>query len=196
MGNQNTNALNSKNEDLQEENEKSSRKIERKNGLFIGGAMIGITLFLSATDAFTNRNVLLSIVTLLFVFSFLSIFQKKKYFGIGGFRDSFTAGFKTTVIGALALGIWMYIYLTFFGQDFLVEWMAKEEASIMTHVDELEGVKTFTEKQIAEGIQNMKDHLQPRSLAIKLGFFTIILGAITSLVTTTISELIWMKNDK
>ncbi|MGB1294618.1 MAG: DUF4199 domain-containing protein [Flavobacteriales bacterium] len=197
MGQQNTSTLQSTEEDNSQDNtEKKNNKIERKNGLFIGGAMVGITLFLSATDAFTNRNVLISIVALLFVFSFLSIYQKRKFYGIGGFRDAFTAGFKTTVIGALALGIWMFIFLTFFGQEFLEGWMAREEASILTQVKELEGVQTFTEKQISEGIQNMKDHLKPRSLAIKLGFFTIILGAITSLVTTTINELIWMKNDK
>lgn len=175
----------------------NKNKIELKNGLFFGASIIGITLLLNGLNKFENSNMLISIACLLLIFSFISIFQGKKYLGNKSFRDSFSAGFKTTVIGALVLGIWTFIFFTFIGDTILVDWIKKEELSILEATAKENAVNiTYTETQIKEGIENMKNHLTPGSLGLKLGFFTIILGAITSLVTTTISELIWMKNAK
>ncbi len=172
-------------------------KVALKNGLFLGASIIGITFALKALNKFENSTVIIALTSLLFIFSFLSIIQGKKYLGNKSFRDSFSTGFKTTVFGAIILGVWTYIFFTFIDTDILSTYIIKEETSIIENAakENIKEIK-YTPEQIESGITQMKQFMAPKSLGLKIGFFTIILGAITSLVTTTLSELIWMRNAK
>lgn len=172
-------------------------KIALKNGMFLGASIIGVTLALNELDSFNNKTTLITFSALLFVFSFLSIIQGKKYLNNKSFRDSFSTGFKTTVFGAVVVGIWTFIFFNFIDDHILIDYIAQEEKSIIEKaaLENKEEIK-FTQEQIQTGINQMKQFMAPKSLGIKIGFFTIILGAITSLVTTTLSELIWMRNAK
>lgn len=176
---------------------KNKNKVALKNGLFLGATIIGVTFALKALNKFENSTVLMTLTSLLFIFSYISIIQGKKYLGNESFRDSFSTGFKTTVFGAVIVGIWTYIFFNFIDTEILSTYIAQEEASIIENAakENIKEVK-HTQEQIESGISQMKQFMAPKSLGIKIGFFTIILGAITSLVTTTLSELIWMRNAK
>ncbi len=176
---------------------KNKNKVALKNGMFLGASIIGVTLALKALNKFDNGTILLVFSALFFLFSFIAIIQGKKHLGNKSFRDSFSTGFKTTVFGALIVGIWTYIFFTFIDPDLLTEIRDNEIDVIIKDiaVKRKEGIE-FTQEQIDKGIAQMKQFMSPQSLGVKIGFFTIILGAITSLVTTTLSELIWMRNAK
>jgi len=176
---------------------KNKNKIALKNGLFLGIAIIGASYALQAIDKFENGPVLLVFSSLLFSFSYLSILQGKKYYDNKSFRDSFSMGFKTTVISAVLVGVSTYIFFTFIDNQLLQNLIEQQKASILETTSQLKDDGTsFNEKEIQSIIDNMEQFLSPKSLGLKIGFFTIILGAITSLVTTTLSELIWMRNAK
>lgn len=176
---------------------REKNKIPLKNGIFLGASIIGVSYALKALDKFDNSTVLITFSALLFLFSFLSIIQGKKYLGNTTFRDSFSTGFKTTVFAALLVGISTYVFFAFIDPESLNEIIAREEAAIIkaTANGDANGMP-YSEKKIQESISQMKQFMAPKSLGFKIGFFTIILGAITSLVTTTLSELILMKNAK
>lgn len=176
---------------------KNKNKVSLKNGLFLGAAIVGATYALKALDKFDNGSVLITFSALLFLFSYLSIIQGKKYLGNTSFRDSFSTGFKTTVFAAILVGVSTYIFFTYIDHSILLDYIAKEEASIVEKAAKGDESGTpYTQEQIQSGITQMKQFMAPKSLGLKIGFFTIILGAITSLVTTTLSELIWMRNAK
>lgn len=176
---------------------KQRNKVALKNGLFLGASIIGMTFTLKALNKLENSTVLLMFSALFFIFSFLAIIQGKKHLGNNTFRDSFSTGFKTTVFGAIVVGLWTYIFFSFIDPSVLEEIILREEASIIeAAAKENKNEIKFTEEQIQSGITQMKQFMAPKSLGFKIGFFTIILGAIISLVTTTVSELIWMRNAK
>ena len=176
---------------------RNRNKVALKNGIFLGISIIGITFALNALNKFNNSTVLITFSALLFIFSFLSIIQGKKLLNNKTFRDSFSTGFKTTVFGAIIVGIWTFVFFSFIDDHLLVDYIAQEEKSILEKaaLENKDEIK-FTQEQIETGIAQMKQFMAPKSLGFKIGFFTIILGAITSLVTTTLSELIWMRNAK
>lgn len=176
----------------------TKNKVASSNGLLLGIFLVLNSIILITIGRFEENKALLTcILALLVIFSFRAISQGKKQLGNSTFGASFSTGFKTSVIGAVMLAFFTFIYYTFFGEEILANLVKAESQHYLDMVAEMKPPQEVpTEKQIAEGLENLKRFMTPKSLSFKLGFLTIILGAITTLVTTTISELISMKNAK
>lgn len=155
-----------------------SKNVFLKYGLILSGATIAYSLIINATSY--NLENWASMLSFIFVPIFLFIAIKKGQIAKNNFSfgSSFGTGFKTTLVAAILIPIFTFVYISYINPDFIQLVLEKIENDLYA--------RNFSEEQIEAAIDMQKMFMTPGIMTFFNFISYIFVGSIVSLIIAAI----------
>lgn len=155
-----------------------SKKVSLKYGLILSAVIIVYSTILHAVGLGTNQAA--GYIALLFVPVFIYLAAKKNQVVKDNysFGNAFTSGLKVSVIAAILIPLFTYIYMAYIDSD-IVQFIQDQAENELY-------ARGFSDDQIEEAIKYQKMFMTPSAMSIMSAIMYFIVGLITSLIVAAI----------